>query len=146
MRYTRLMKDTSNRTYEWYQMLRKPTWAPPAWIFGPVWSALYTIIAFTYAYVGYSVYIGALPKAILAPFVLNLIFNALYTPLQFLARNLILATVDILLTLATLAAALYAIFPYAAWIAYANIPYFLWVIFATILQCTITIQNRDKWK
>lgn len=77
------------------------------------------------------------------PFVLNLIFNAIFTPLQFGLKNNLLASLDILLILITLIWAIAAIYPYERWIAYIQIPYLLWVTFATILQLTITYLNKS---
>jgi len=74
------------------------------------------------------------------PFALNLVFNFAFTPLQFGLKNNLLASIDILLILATLIWALYVIWPYMRWVVYANIPYLLWVSFATILQITITLR------
>lgn len=128
-------------TYSWYQTLIKPAWAPPSWLFGPVWTALYCIIAASYGYVGYLFFKGRIPFIVALPFLLNLIFNLAFTPLQFGLQNNLLAAIDILLVLGTLAWALIAIFPYAKWVAFANIPYFVWVSFATVLQLTITYLN-----
>jgi translocator protein len=130
------------KTYESYAALLKPTFAPPAWIFGPVWSLLYLIIAGSFGHVGYLFWAKRIPFLVLLPFLLNLFFNVIFTPLQFGLKNLPLASLDILLVLGTLAWALYAIFPYAKWVVYINIPYFLWVTFATMLQLTITWMNR----
>lgn len=127
--------------YTWYATLIKPTWAPPSWVFGPVWSVLYTIIAITFIYVFYKTYLGEIPYWIAGLFALNLIANALFTPLQFGLQSNFLAAVDIVVVLGSLAAALYVIYPYAPWVALANIPYLLWVSFATVLQLTITYLN-----
>jgi len=125
----------------WYQTLIKPEWAPPSWLFGPVWSVLYAIIAISFGYVGYLYFKGSIPFVVLLPFILNLVFNFAFTPLQFGLQSNELAALDILLVLGTLIWALYAIFPYASWVSYVNIPYLLWVSFATVLQLTITYLN-----
>lgn len=126
---------------EWYAALIKPSFAPPSWLFGPVWSALYAVIAVSFGYVFYQVLRGELPWYIALPFALNLIFNFAFTPLQFGLQSNLLAAIDILLVLGTIAWAGHAIYPHIPWIVYANIPYFLWVSFATILQLTITYLN-----
>jgi tryptophan-rich sensory protein len=128
-------------TYTWYQTLIKPTWAPPSWIFGPVWSVLYVIIAASFGYVAYLYFKGTIPFAVLLPFILNLIFNFAFTPLQFGLKNNLLATIDIVLVLGTLVWALYAIYTYMPWVTYVNIPYLAWVTFASVLQITITYLN-----
>lgn len=76
------------------------------------------------------------------PFILNLFFNFIFTYIQFGLKNNPLASVDILLVLATLVWAMLAIWPHARWVTYAQIPYVLWVSFATVLQLTITYLNR----
>jgi benzodiazapine receptor len=129
-------------TYNWYSTLMKPTWAPPSWLFGPVWGVLYAVIAVTYGTVFYKFYTKELPIIVALPFALNLIFNFSFTYFQFGLKNNLLASVDILLILATLIWALIAIYPHIKWIALANIPYLLWVCFATVLQLTITWMNR----
>ncbi len=131
-----------NTMNNWYSTLIKPTWAPPSYLFGPVWTVLYTIIAITYGTVFYKIYTKELPLSIALPFVLNLIFNFSFTYLQFTLKNNLLASLDILLVLGTLIWAMVAIYPHVKWIALANIPYLLWVSFATVLQLTITWINR----
>ena len=128
-------------TYDWYQKLIKPEWAPPSWIFGPVWSVLYAIIFISFGYVAYLYFKGKIPFVVLLPFILNLIFNLAFTPLQFGLKNNLLASVDIILVLGTLLWALYAIYTYVPWVTYVNAPYILWVSFATVLQLTITYMN-----
>ncbi len=127
--------------YSWYQTLIKPAWAPPSWVFGPVWTMLYIIIFATYGYVFYLVYTGKLPRMIAVPFILNLVFNFIFTPLQFGLKNNVLASLDILLILGTLIWALIVIYPHLRWVALLNVPYLVWVCFATVLQLTITILN-----
>lgn len=129
--------------YSWYSRLIKPIWAPPAWLFGPVWTVLYAIIAVTYTTVFYKVITGKLPWVLLIPFTLNLLFNFIFTPIQFGLKNNFLASIDIVLVLVTLIWALAVIYPYEKWITYANVPYLCWVAFATVLQVTITYLN---WK
>ncbi len=131
-----------NNSYTWYQLLEKPFWAPPAWVFGPVWTILYTIIALSFGYVLYLVFKKKLPPITLLPFGFNLLFNLLYTPIQFGLHNLFLATVDIVLVLGTLVWFLRVIYTKVRWVALVNIPYLLWVTFATWLQCAITYLNR----
>lgn len=126
----------------WYAQSIKPSWAPPSWLFSPVWAVLYLIIGITFGYVFYRALRGSLSRKVVFPFVLNLISNLIYSPIQFGLQNNYLATADILLILGTLVWALLAIRHHALWVSLANIPYFLWVSFATVLQITITILNR----
>ena len=127
--------------YAWYAALAKPAWAPPSWLFGPVWTVLYAIITVSFGYVFYQTLLGKLPFWVALPFFLNVVFNIAFTPLQFGLQDNLLASIDILLVLATLAWALWAIYPHAAWVTYANIPYLMWGLFATALQLTITYLN-----
>lgn len=132
-------------TYNWYSQIIRPSWSPPSWIFGPVWTVLYAIIAISFGTVFYKVITKQIPWIVALPFVLNLIFNFAFTPIQFGLKNNLLASVDILLVLGTLIWALYALWqvsPELRWLVYANIPYLLWVTFATCLQLTITYLNK----
>jgi len=126
----------------WYSQLIKPSWAPPSWLFGPVWSVLYLLIAISFGKVFFMLYQHKIGFLVALPFILNLVFNFAFTPLQFRLQNNYLAAIDILLVLATLVWAMIAIFPYAKWITYMQIPYLTWVSFATVLQLTITFLNR----
>ena len=143
-----------NNSYSWYAALTKPSWAPPSWLFGPVWTFLYILIFISFGKVFLLFFQKKIPFIVALPFMLNIFFNLIFTPIQFGLKNNGLAAADILLVLATLIWALFAIYsfglklhiqtgaPTYAWIIYANIPYLLWVLFATILQLTITYLNK----
>lgn len=120
----------------------KPSWAPPSWLFGPVWSVLYALIAISFGKVFIMLFQKEINFAVALPFILNLIFNFSFTYFQFGLKNNLLASIDILLVLVTIVWAMVAIFPHAKWITYIQIPYLIWVSFATILQLTITYLNR----
>jgi len=131
-----------NKAYTWYQSLIKPSWAPPSWVFGPVWTFLYILIFVSFGAVFYKVFNKQLPWIIALPFILNLIFNLIFTPIQFGLKNNYLAALDIVLVLGTLIWSMIVIYPHLKWIALINIPYLLWVCFATILQLTVTYLNK----
>ena len=128
-------------TYSWYAELLKPEWAPPAWLFGPVWSVLYLSIAISFGIVGLLFIKKQIPPLVALPFLVNIVANFAFSLLQFILQSNILASVDILIVLASLVWAMWTIYPYKRWIAYIQIPYLLWVSFATVLQFTITYLN-----
>jgi benzodiazapine receptor len=128
-----------------YQTLIKPSWSPPSWLFGPVWTVLYAIIFVSFGTVFYKAFTGKLPWMVALPFALNLLFNLAFTPIQFGLKNNLLASIDILLVVGTLIWAFVVLWNFAPdlrWVVYVNIPYLLWGTFATCLQLTITYLNR----
>ena len=136
-------------TYNWYSQLIKPSWAPPSWVFGPVWTVLYAIIAVSFGTVFYKAFTKQIPWMVTLPFALNLFFNFIFTPIQFGLKNNLLASLDILLVVGTLIWGMIAIWRLAPqsssdvrWVVYANIPYLIWGAFATTVQLAITYLNR----
>ena len=128
-------------TYNWYQELTKPSFAPPAVVFGPVWTVLYILIAISFGYVFIQCIKNKFPWTVFLPFGLNILFNLIFTPIQFGLQNLWLASIDILFVVATLIWAMKIVYKHAPWVTYMQIPYLLWGLFATFLQLTITYLN-----
>jgi len=131
-----------NNTYNWYSTLIKPSWSPPSWLFGPVWTFLYVLITVSFGKVFLMAFKKEVAFIVVLPFILNLIFNFAFTPLQFGLKNNLFAAIDILLVFGTLVWLMVAIYPYTRWITYIQIPYLFWVSFATVLQLTITYLNK----
>lgn len=131
-----------NNTYNWYKTLIKPTWAPPSWIFGPIWTFLYIIITISFGRVFIALAQKQIPFIVVLPFILNLIFNLIFTPIQFGLKNNILAAIDISFVFITLVWAMIVIYPHIKWVTYILSPYLIWVCIATILQFTVTWLNR----
>ena len=124
-----------------YAQWIQPSWAPPSWLFGPVWSVLYALIAISFGYVFYKAFKGEIPKLVAVPFAINLLANAAFTPVQFGLQNLSLAAFVIVLVWVTIPWMMWVVYPHAKWVAYMQIPYLLWVSIATVLQLTITYLN-----
>lgn len=128
-----------------YTQLIKPSWTPPSWVFEPVWTILYAIIAVSFGTIFLKAFTKEISWIVALPFVLNLIFNFAFPLIQFRLGNNFLASIDILLVVGTLIWALYAVWhsaPELRWVVYINIPYLLWGVFATCVQLTITYLNR----
>ena len=129
-------------TYNWYSKLIKPSWSPAPRVFGPVWSVLYILIVISYGTVFYMFYKNEIGFIIILPFILNLIFNFAFTPLQFGLKNNWLASIDVVLLLGTIIWSMVVIFPNVQWVMYIQIPYLIWVSIATVLQLNITYLNK----
>lgn len=126
---------------EWYAQLRKPSWNPPSWVFGPVWTALYFMMA-TAAWLVWRRGGFTARARPLGLFLVQLIFNALWSWLFFGLKNPVLALVDIVLLWLAIAgtlAAFYRAYRPAGWLL---IPYLAWVSFATVLNATLWWLNR----
>jgi translocator protein len=118
---------------EWYAQLQKPSWNPPSWIFGPAWTALYTMMAIA-AWLVWQRGGFATQRLALGLFLLQLLFNAAWSPLFFGLRNPALAFVDILLLWLTLLATLLIFWRRSRVAGVLLIPYLAWVSFASALN------------
>ena len=129
-------------TYSWYARLKKPSWSPKPAVFGVVWGILYPIIAVSFGYVFSAAAKGAIPWIVTLPFIVNLISNLIFTPIQFGLKNNYLALIDILIVFVTIIWIIVGIWHTFPLIALAQIPYLLWVSIACCLQVSITALNR----
>jgi tryptophan-rich sensory protein len=121
---------------EWYAQFQKPAWNPPSWVFAPVWSALYIMMAIS-AWLIWKRGGFAGQRVALSLFLLQLVFNALWSPLFFGLRNPVLGLVDIaMLWLALLftTVAFWKVHPLAGALL---APYVAWVTFAGVLNFTL---------
>jgi tryptophan-rich sensory protein len=127
-------------TSGWYAELNKPMWNPPGWIFGPVWTLLYVMMGIA-AWLVWRDGGWKMQGTPLRLFLLQWLFNALWTPLFFGAHRIELAFVDIVLLWLTLVVTL-TLFWRVNWTAgMLLIPYLGWVSFAAALNLTILRLN-----
>mgnify|MGYP000214498459 CR=1 FL=1 len=125
---------------EWYNSLQQPTFQPPGWVFGPVWTVLYIMMGIS-LYLVWKLPSSALRTYALTFFGIQLVLNGLWTFLFFGAGSLLWSSVDILLLLASLSTTIYFFYQLSTTAAYLLVPYLLWVSFATVLNLTIYYLN-----
>lgn len=115
-----------------YQQLTRPDWAPPSWLFGPVWTALYTIMAISAWLVwrkhGFN---GA--RTALSLFILQLAANAVWSWLFFKWHLGAMAFADVLLLWMLIVATMLSFRPLQGLAAGLLLPYLAWVSFASAL-------------
>ncbi|KKQ18029.1 MAG: TspO and MBR like protein [Berkelbacteria bacterium GW2011_GWA1_36_9] len=129
-------------TYNQYLDYKKPPLSPPAYLFGIVWPILYALIIISYGFIFYKAFKNEISWKLTIPFIINLIANVTYTYIQFRLKNYTLATIDILIVLATIIITMILTWSRYRWVFYMQIPYLIWVTFATYLQIAVTILNR----
>lgn len=121
---------------EWYVHLAKPTWNPPGWVFGPVWTTLYAMMAVA-AWTIWRRGGWREQRLPLGLFLTQLALNALWTPLFFGLHRPDLALVDIIALWITIVATILAFARVHRGAAALLAPYLAWVSFATFLNYTL---------
>ncbi len=127
---------TNSEIGAWYAGLAKPSFNPPGWIFGPVWTTLYILMGIALFLIWKSP-AGRDRTRALAVFWVQLALNFAWSFLFFSFHRIGFALVDILLLWAAVAAMIFAFAKIHRMAAISQIPYLLWVSFATVLNAAI---------
>ena len=125
---------------DWYQFLIKPSFNPPNWIFGPVWTILYVMMGISLAMIWHASHIQK-NRAILL-FTIQFIFNLAWSFLFFNCHLLGIAFIEILLMGYFIVSTIISFYKINKVAAYLLIPYLCWVCFATVLNGTIWFLNK----
>lgn len=125
---------------DFYGQLAQPAWAPPGWLFGPVWTVLYVMMAVA-AWLVWRRHGFAGAGGALRLFVVQLVANALWTWLFFVWHQGALALAEIVLLWGLIAATIAAFWRLHRTAAWLLLPYLAWVSFATALTWTLWRAN-----
>jgi benzodiazapine receptor len=120
-----------------YQSLQQPSWAPPSWLFGPVWTVLYAMIAVS----GWLVWRRTGWSSALNWYAVQLVLNAIWTPIFFGAGQYGLALADIVVLWVLIGVTAWKFRPVSRVAAGLLLPYWAWVTFATALNAAIWSAN-----
>ena len=119
----------------WYPTLKKVAWNPPPWVFGPVWTALYVLIALA----GWRVWVKT--KQVPSAYILQLILNLAWSFLFFYFRRPELAVVEMLALLGSIIWTASIFFRHDRIAGWMFVPYILWVSYAFTLNAGIVVLN-----
>lgn len=131
---------TSMGMPEWYATLRKPVWNPPSWVFAPVWTTLYIMMAvaawLVWKEAGFS---GA--TAALTLFFVQLLLNVTWSGLFFGLQSPGWAMVELVVLWGTILGTTLLFFQHSTFAGALMVPYLLWVTFAGFLNAAIVRLN-----
>ena len=119
-----------------YQQLTQPAWAPPAWVFGPVWTTLYAMMAIS-AWLVWRVDGFRAQSTALTLFLVQLAVNSLWSWLFFAWHLGSLSFIDIILLWLLIVLTLLAFWRVRVLAGLLLVPYLLWVSFAAVLNYSI---------
>ncbi|MBE1495587.1 tryptophan-rich sensory protein [Amycolatopsis lexingtonensis] len=120
-----------------YAGLAQPPWAPPSWLFGPVWTVLYLAIALS----GWLFWRAGGPRREFGWYAAGLVLNAAWTPLFFAAGAYTVALVEIVALDVVIAATALVFRRRSRAAAALQLPYLAWTLFATALNAAIVVLN-----
>jgi benzodiazapine receptor len=132
---------TSSGVEGWYATINKPSFNPPNWVFGPVWTILYIMMGISLSYV-----VKAAPSpqrtTAIGVFLFQLALNFFWSLIFFKMERPDLALADIIALLVSIAVTIFLFYKINKTAAYLLIPYLCWVSFATVLNLSIYLLNR----
>jgi len=120
----------------WFDSIAKPAWNPPDWVFGPVWSILYTLMAIA-AWLVWRDHGFKNARAALVLYAVQLALNGLWSPLFFGLHRPDLALIDIILLWLAIVATTVLFFRRHQAAGWLFVPYLAWVSFAAALNFAI---------
>lgn len=126
---------------EWYATLNKPSWNPPSWVFGPVWTVLYAMMG-TAAWLVWRQYGFKRAGLALGLFLFQLLLNGLWTWIFFGLHQPAAAFAEIVVLWVSIVATIIAFWPKNSLAGMLLIPYAAWVAFASVLTFTLWRLNR----
>ena len=124
----------------WYLNLVQPAWSPPRWLFGPAWTILYLLMGLASFFIWKSRKSKARTVA-LRLYAVQLVVNAIWTPIFFGAELVGLAFLDILILDMLVLMLIIKAWKVEKWAAIALLPYIGWILFATTLNGAILRLN-----
>lgn len=131
---------TAQAVTEWYATLNRPSFNPPNYLFGPVWTTLYILMGFSLFLIWKSEASKKRNRAIII-FALQLFLNFWWSFIFFYFHLLGLALVEIGVLWINIFIMLWLFYKIKPLAAYINIPYLLWVSFATVLNAAYYLLN-----
>ena len=132
---------TKETVSTWYPTLIKPSWTPPDWVFGPVWSSLYAMIAIS----GWLIYRSECSHKRSVALIFyggQLALNFIWSFLFFSLRNPTLGLIDIVLLSIFICLTIIKAWPVRRLASVLLIPYLFWVLYATSLNGGIWLLNK----
>jgi tryptophan-rich sensory protein len=120
----------------WYAGLNQPSFRPPDWLFGPVWTTLYAMMAIA-AWLAWRTAGPARRAGAMGLFLLQLAVNAVWPPIFFGAHLLLVGLIDIVLLWLALAATIVKFWRIRPVAGLLLLPYLAWVSFASVLNAAI---------
>lgn len=123
---------------EWYDHLHKPSWTPPSWVFGAVWSILYVMIAIA----GWLAWRNEPGGPAVWLWGIQLVLNALWSGIFFGMRRIDLAMAEVLVLWLAIAAFIVTVAGVSATAAVLFVPYLVWVTIASALNRSVLRMNR----
>jgi translocator protein len=126
----------------WYPTLNKPSWNPPSWLFGPVWTSLFTLMGISLYWILHLPQSTEKSKAI-RYFVIQFGLNMLWSILFFTMHKPQFALIEIFILLSFIILTVKSFYRLHKMAAYLLIPYLLWVSFATILNAAMVWLNKS---
>ncbi len=125
----------------WYFDLVKPSWQPPDWLFGPVWTVVFACTAWSGALAWTAADAAARP-AVAAAYALNGVLNVGWSLLFFTLRRPDWAFIEAFALWGSIVAMIVVARPWSVQAAWLLVPYLVWVSFATVLTRAVSVRNR----
>ncbi len=136
-----LLGGAATQIGPWYYALHKPSWQPPDWLFGPVWTLIYGLTALAGVKVWNRIADRERRLRMMALFALNALLNVLWSELFFGQRRPDWALSEVVPFWLSILVLLVLVFPVTRTGGWALVPYLLWVLFAGILNLAIVRLN-----
>jgi translocator protein len=126
----------------WYRSLRKPSWQPPDWLFGPAWTLILGLASFSAFLACRSAPDPSSRSLVAGLFLLNGVANVLWSPLFFKLRRPDWALWEVPFLWLSILAPIVLLAPLSRTASLLLLPYLLWVSFAAVLNLTIVRLNE----